>query len=319
MSTPLITPRQATVVGPLLVVVGAGLGVAAAVALAQHDAFGLLIAPVAAMVVGGGVTLGSRRGGVWLHPQGVALGGDSARSSLYAPFVDGARVVRRAVEENDGAVVRHSVELERGSGLCVLLAESDHAELLSPIADAVHEALSAQGWPPLPHAPALADTTVIRVGARSRLSGALLASGAALALTSVALLVGDSGAATQSFVAVPLLTLGVILLSIVGIKAFAAEVLVVEGPGWSHGWRLGPLRWFEFSGTADPAGGVRLRQRGLHGATLELIGQGRVHLLAGGVQERTPMSPAALLALGDALARWHAAQVAALPPAPVER
>ncbi len=323
-AAPLLNAQASPVLGPLLLVAGGALVVLAAVALARGDSFGLLLLPLSAMLGAGGFTLGARRGGLWLEPGAFVLGGDSASSRLRVPASPSTRVVRRAVEEHHRAstgllsaptsvpVVRHSIELERPSGLCVLLAEADDPDALTGLADAAHAhieaAVGAQpGASTATNAPPLPDGEhVIRVGSGTRLGVALFASGGALLGTGAALLFGESGAATRSFVGVPLMALGGLFVIVVAVKALASEVLSLDGPRWTHGWRLGPLRWFEFNGTADANGGVRLRQRGLHGATLELVGGGRVHLLAGGVQGATALGPEALLALGDALARWHA-------------
>lgn len=97
----------------------------------------------------------------------------------------------------------------------------------------------------------------------------------------------------------PLLTLlGVALLSVPAVKVGLVETLVRDEGRLRHGYRAFGVRFGESEIALAVGAYVRVRQRGLLGASLEIVSGGRVHHLAGGVHRSTSLGPADLLWLG---------------------
>jgi hypothetical protein len=322
----LILPRQSPWFGPLSI--AAGLGGLALAIWALVDATGGLAAAILPATLGivslsGGLLLSSRRGGVAIVPHGhevaLSLGGDRPESAFVVPasLITAIRVRRVSEGDDDSPYVTFGVEAQLRSGASVLIAEAREEDELAPLV----QELTAR-FPARPEAqPARStdatvngdQTLVVHVGAQGHLPRTLgLVAFAMLGAGAVAL-ADMSNAAYATFIGVPLAGLGLVLGLLPALKAITTERLVLSADGrYHHEYRALGFGWGAREGRADPRGGVRLRQRGLMGCTVELIGERRVQLIAGGVQVTSgglnqKTGHAELATLATTIAAWHRA------------
>ncbi len=319
----LILPRQSPWFGPLSIAAGiAGLALALWAVFDPGGGLAAAILPATLGIVSlsGGLLLSSRRGGVAVVPHGsgtaLSLGGDGPQSGLVVPATEIVGIGVRRVSEGDDAnpYVTFGLEARLASGATVLIAESREEDEL----DALLEELTARfparpkARPNAPSESALDDQTLlIRVGAQGHLPRTLgLVAFAMLGAGAVAL-ADTSNAAYATFVGVPLAGLGLVLGILPALKSVTTERLALHGDGrYRHEYQAFGLRWGAREGRVDGAGGVRVRQRGLLGCTVELIGERRIQLIAGGVQAPRggpggSVGHAELLELAVTLSAWH--------------
>ena len=310
----ILPPREAPVFGRLMMVLGLGGVVFSAVVGATSG--GVFLALVAASfpaLLGvlpstGGALLAARRGGVAFEAEAIAFYGDSPNSAIRIPFGRIASVVAVAREEGDPAtpIPVATAEIILDSGVRVLLAEAPHEEQVEPLARAVAERLRvpqvARGRTP---GTRRTEGHAIRVGNQGALPRTLgVTAVSMLAAGSIAWL-DTKNPAAAAFLGTPLLALGVVLGLLPVLKGRLTEHLDLFQDGrFTHEYRALGLRWGRREGRADPEGCVRIRQRGLLGATLEIVGHRRVQLVAGGVQGGR-YSAEDLLRLGEAVEEWR--------------
>lgn len=320
----LIMPRQSAWFGPLSIAAGlSGLGLAI---WALVDASGGLAAAILPAMLGivslsGGLLLSARRGGVAIIPHGsetaLSLGGDRPESAFVVPssLIVGIRVRRVAEGDDASPYVTFGVEAQLRSGVSILIAESREEEELTPL----FQELTAR-FPGRPDdrsssgadAPAVADQTLlVHVGAQGHLPRTLGLVALAMLGAGAVALADTSNAAYATFIGVPLAGLGLVLGVLPALKAMTTERLVLSSDGrYHHEYRALGIGWGAREGRSDSRGGVRLRQRGLMGCTVELIGERRIQLIAGGVQTaggglNQTVGHRELMSLAEAIAAWH--------------
>lgn len=321
--TEILPPRAARIVGPALVVAGMGCAAAGLASvdvrqLVSSGVFGALFPLlVGAMLAAGGRMLWSPRGGLWAAPGRVRLGGDGTHDAIEAEVT--AIVVHEHVETWDEQ--EHATwvcEAATPGGLRLLLAESEDEHGLKHVAHEIGAATGlgepleqapvssrVEGGPP-PAAVAVRDRGLsVHVGAGGRLALSLLAGGLAMMPVGVVLFLDIENNSVLGFLFGPLLTLlGLALLLVPAFKAGLVETVVRDGDRLRHGYRACGVGVGHGEVALAPGAYVRVRQRGLPGACLEVVSGGRVHHLAGGVHARTALDPAGLLWLGGHVSRW---------------
>lgn len=262
----------------------------------------------------------ARRGGVETGGGRFVLFGDSGRDRLDVPHDQVDQIVALPLDEIWGDHV-HSVWVCYAllkSGARVLLGESTDEQGVKHIA---HQIAGASGFgtpsyelpSPLPAAtpsdalpPGVliaADRNFrIRVGLGGNLGITLLACGLTMLLIGGFMMVDIANNNVLGFLIGPVLVaLGVILGSIPLIKRRLDETVELSNLGLTHTYHA---YGFSFSSRTVELGKdtyIRIRQRGLQGANLELVSDGRIHHLAGGVHSSTLLSPKGLIWLAGRL------------------
>jgi hypothetical protein len=322
--------RQSRLFGPLCAALGLALGGLAIVMIVTTPGgiFERVAPSVFPTLLGvvfwnGGRLLAERRGGVQLDADALRLFGGDARTAITfpRPSLVGAQLIERAEGDADNPSTTACVELITRSGVRIALAEAPFSETLEPLGERIRQAFDFPRERPAPARPSGGGTTteVIHVGAQGRMPTTLAVTGGAMLVAGGFAMFDSAHAATGTFVGTPLLVCGLLLLLVPGAKAALNEHIELRDDGtYTHDYRAFGLSWGARTGRADAAGAVRLRQRGVTGATIELVGHRRVQLIAGGVQGGPVFGPDALVALAERIEAWRARATGAAPgePAP---
>jgi len=281
---------------------------------------GLTPALLGGLLIAGGRMITARRGGVETGAGRFVLFGDSGRDRLDVPHRDVDRIVALPLEERWGDHI-HAVWVCYAllkSGARVLLGESTDEQGVKHIA---HQIAGAAGLgtpdyelptplpaeaPAAPSPPGVLEATDrrlrIRVGAGGNLAVTLLVCGLTMLLIGGFMMVDIANNNVLGFLIGPVLVfLGLILGAIPVIKRGLHETIDLSNLGLTHAYHAYGLTFARRTLKLGADTYVRIRQRGLLGANLELVSDGRIHHLAGGVHSGTLLSPPGLVWLAGRL------------------
>ncbi|MFT5430588.1 MAG: hypothetical protein ACI9OJ_001263 [Myxococcota bacterium] len=323
--TPLIDGRQSYWFAPLMIAagllsVGAGiwsLMVGSDVGIMERFLGGLFPMILGALFVSGGQMLASRRGGIFVDTEAVALQGDGDHDRLRVPTTDIIGVYVFELVERWGTEVHAKwvCEASLRSGGRLLLGESTDERGLRHYAHRFTDAAGCAG--PSDGAPDAArqaaqrrrgavtqpsesisrssDTITLSVGSRGRLARTLWVSAISMLGVGVLLLVDLANNDVMGFLFGPLLTaIGLSLLILQVSKARLLEHIRFFEGELGHGYEAFGFRWGWQTLALESDAYVRLRQRGLLGASLEVVSGGRIRHMAGGVHTGTRVTHADL-------------------------
>ncbi len=258
----------------------------------------------------------------------LGLGLTGQRDVWWVPLAElrGIRVQPTDVRR-DGDVFRlWTAALERTDGLSIVLLESPDHDSISALADDLAGetglARLSDRRDDAADAAALADEapaeTRVRFGVRrgAALQGVLALFGASMAVVGGAMFTVTAEHPVFGLFFAPLLALlGLVLLAVPAVKRLAREELTRAGDRWTHGFRLGPLRWAQRTVTATRPR-WRLRLQALRGATLELLGDDGALVMGSGATTRSRDDVQALTALPARFATPPPAPRSPAPPPP---
>ncbi|MFT7624395.1 MAG: hypothetical protein ACI9WU_003582, partial [Myxococcota bacterium] len=249
------------------------------------------------------------------------LMGDCAEDRLRIDVSDCSAVAVTLVpERRSDALMDHYVcEALLRNGPALVLGESDDerglghfghriagaAGLGEPVKQRPGSRPAAPTTPPPPALSVGADGIAIHVGLGGHLAATLSIGAAALLVTGVVLLLDLANNNVLGFLFGPLLiALGLALGVVPATKLLLVEHLKLDGRTLHHHYKALGREWghrgFELTDQAY----VRLRQRGLHGAAIEVSSDGRILIIGGGVHHQTTLDHAGL--------RWAAQYLAHL-------
>ena len=325
--TVLIQPRQARIFGPFIIALGV-----VSLAVGVYSLFETSDAPIAHRLIGalfpgllgalfvvGGRMIAARRGGVEATDDAYVLYGDSRKDLFRIPFERIDRLLALPLEERRGELL-HTVwviEALLRDAPRVLLGESDDEHGLKHVAHEMAKAgrvgtpafeLPDRGPPARPagHPPAGVslgtDSMTVRVGLGGSLGPTLLTGGGAMLAVGTLMLWDLANNNVLGFLFGPLMVaLGLVLTALVVGKFALVEHLRMERGTLHHHYETFGRFWGrrEFPITADAY--VRVRQRGLQGACLEVVSDGRILHVGGGVHVGTPLGPPGLVWAGQHL------------------
>ena len=329
--TVLIAPRQARLFGPFviaggLLAVGVGLYtlfLPGDTSILQRLAQAAIPALVGALLVAGGRMLSQRRGGAVSTAEGFRLHGDSETDFVELPHTEIRRLIVCEQTERfgpDDFTRRWVCEALLGGGIRVLLAESQDEHGLKHMA---HRFATAGGHATpteeapegaveplasLPSAPAGVardgEDLLVLVGGGGALAQTLLTGGLAFAGVGAILWLDIANNNVLGFLFGPLFcALGLALAAIPVVKRVLVERIRVQPGSVAHRYEAWGKGWSEREAPTDEGSYLRIRQRGMHGACLEVVGTKRVIQLAGGVHSSTRLTTTDLLWLAQRLQR----------------
>lgn len=289
-----------------------------------------------ALVFGGGLV---RAGALLLLPKGglslvesaagdggavLRLRGVGRDDGLCLPLseLSGLRLVPRDEEWDRHAVRIWSCELVVRDGPAVLVGESHDYEAVFSFARRLEGALVAAGagdlalkehseWEPPASAMAAQGTGAqrYRVRQRGHLHETMAGTGIVAFIVGALLFARVTEAPVVGFLFGPiLLFMGLALFLTALTGSLADDVVRWDGTSITRLKRLGPFTWGEKSIALQPAPYLRLRHRGLLGASLELVGPKQIAVLLTGVTARSEIDYEGLRAAGAALARIISAE-----------
>ncbi len=330
----LISPRRSLLFGPLFMAMGV-LGVAVGgwslvqagdAAVLTRVVSSVLPALFGALLFAGGRMIAAQRGGVGVEDEAYVLVGDSAPDRIRVPLDRCRSIMALRLDERWGEQLhtRWVCEALVTDAPRVLLGESDDEHGLKHVA---HNIASAGGLgaplleppadsppsrpegPPPPTVTITKDQLDVLVGLGGNLASTLLVGGISMLVVGVILMLDIANNNVFGFLFGPLLAiLGVILAAVPVAKRRLTEHLRVKGATLYHNYEAFGFSWGHREFPLVTGCYVRVRQRGLQGANLEVVSDGRILHVAGGVHNRTPLGPAGLFWTGQFLS-WLIAEV----------
>jgi hypothetical protein len=325
--TIVVPPKSARIVGPLSLLSGIAAmvgGVFVAFQEGEPLILGIILGLIGLLLLFGGLMLWQPRGGIVVAKNTLMLGGQSARDTVQLPLERVHQVLAHKVQYQWGEEVHVGwvVETLSSDAPRFLLGESDDEHGLKHFAHQITASMGVdkpvyeepdqnapaekpEGKPPKP---VHVDGRHINfeVGTGSNFNYTILTGGLCMLIVSGLLIKGIADNNVFGFLFGPLfLFLGLLLVAIAGGKRKLIEELRIEaGPALIHNYLLFGFRFFRKQVPLDRGSYVRVRQRGLRGASLEVVSQGRVLHLAGGVHVGCRLDPQGMLWLGQTL-QWQ--------------
>ena len=336
-----IPPRQSRFFGPFITalgVVGVGVGVWGLVSgsgpFGMQALAALVPATLGLLLALGGRMITQRRGGVAAESDAIVLFGDSATDRVQIPLKRFVAVCTlRLVERwGDNLHERWVIEGIVRDAPRVLLGESDDEHGLKHVAHQLTQAARLRApvtavpnektiLKPNESTPAGIETTPtgvrISVGLGGHLAATLGIGGVSMALVGSILLADLVNNNVFGFLFGPfLIALGLVLVAVPVVKSKLSEELVLSAGQLNHVYSAFGRYFSRTEVPLEPDTYVRVRQRGLQGANLEVVTGGRIIHVAGGVHSTTTVDPPALFWLGQYL-RWIISNTAKAPPTPL--
>ena len=264
----------------------------------------------------GGSMIAQRRGGLYADDNQYCLYGDSESDVIRLRFNSAKSIYTWELQERFGEIVRPSwvIELILQSGVRVLLGESDDEHGLKHVAHEISNG-GPLGAPVLE----LEETSVpgssatlpihaavespgrlrVHVGSGGSLARTLLIGGPSMALIGVLLMSSVEHNHVFGFLFGPLfLALGIALCAVPASAMLSTSWLTITDSLISIEHRIGSWSYGRREIPRSSDNYVRIRQRGLLGAGLEIISDGHVLLALNGVHHTTNVKPDGLLAIG---------------------
>ncbi len=318
MNQVLLRGKSARIFGPFMMALGVGSlymsvrGLLGGGELGARLALSTFLGLFGALLLVGGRMIAAARGGVTVTDDALELAGDAADDILRIPLEQVRAVVVHEVQDRRGdALIPHFVcEAALAGGVHVLLGESDDEHHLRHFGHQVGEATghgAPESEPPKvtfdpprgdvpPTIVAAPQHLDLHVGVGGSLALTLAVSGATMLASGVVLMLDLQNNNVLGFLFGPLLiALGAILGAIPAGKAVLVERLRVDGDTLHHCYRLLGKTFGARAFALTDRAYVRLRQRGLHGAAIEVASDGRILIVAGGVHRGTPLTHEQLL------------------------
>ncbi len=327
MGTMLIAPRQARWFGPFVIAGGllaVGVGIYTLLlpgdtSLLQRLAQAAVPTLVGALLATGGRMLSQQRGGVVSNDTAFRLHGDSSIDFIELKHAHIRAILAHEQVERFGEESRRTWVCEAllAGGMRVLLAESEDEHSLKHMAhrfceagghgqprSALPETLESDNPPDtLPTAIAQdGEDLLVHIGGGGALAHTLLAGGLAFVTVGVILWLDIANNNVFGFLFGPLFTaLGLVLFAIPLVKRVMLERVRVLPASVAQRYEIFGRGWSERETPTNEESYLRIRQRGIHGACLEVVGHRRVIQLAGGVHVGAHLDPTQLFWLARTL------------------
>jgi hypothetical protein len=274
---------------------------------------GAIPALIGGFLTAGGNMIAHRRGGLYATETQYLLNGDSESDVLAVDFSAAQSLHTWEFQERFGEVIRPTwvIELVLRSGVRILLGESDDERGLKHVAHEISQ--SGPMSAPIPTEPEVQDTPLdptlpqsiagsgpksiqFRVGVGGSLARTLIVGGPSMALVGVLLMSNVEHNHVFGFLFGPLfLALGCALAAVPLTAAFARCQFTITEDCISIEYQLGTYKYGRRQIPHDGSAYVRIRQRGLLGAGLEVISDGHVLLAMNSVHSTTTVTPSDLL------------------------
>ncbi len=325
----LIQSRQSRIFGPFFMALGI-LGVCVgAWSLVQAGDAGILARVVGgalpalfgALLIVGGRMIAAQRGGVGVADDAYVLVGDNAADRIQVPLDRVRHIVALQLDERwgDQLHTRWVCEALVADAPRVLLGESDDEHGLkhvahniaaagglgSPLLELPDSSVEQRPSDPPPPAVNMAEHGLaLQVGLAGHLASTLLVGGISMFVVGVILIMDIANNNVFGFLFGPLLgALGILLTAVPITKRSLVEHLRVTPDEHTlhHHYTAFGFSWGHRAFPLTPDAYVRVRQRGLLGANLEVVSDGRILHVAGGVHSGTLLGPPGLFWTGQYL------------------
>lgn len=299
---PVLSPRRATLFGPLILVAGVAIG---SITIYDGVTSGSVLTIIAGLVLGGwfvagGQMLAAPRGGVWAGPTELRLGGDGMDDGLTVPVARVRGLLVHLQRETVGELTHASTVCDAilDNGVRVLVAEGDDGHEVRHVAAQLAQ---GTGLEVLSEPPEAAESTealldarlTVRVGAGGRNARVLLLTALVLLPLSVVLFMDVVNNNVIGFLIAPFLGATGLALGLVPVAKWLTqeELAVVEG-AFEHAHFIFGRGFNAVRLPLGPGAHVRLRQRGLLGVGLEIITatDGTIRATTGGIHCGTSVS-----------------------------
>lgn len=279
---------------------------------------------VGSLLLSGGHMLGGRRGGITVTEEHLVLWGESRNDRLQIPLEKIAAIHAHEIHEKWGEHEHTQWYLEAivYDGPRFIVGESDDEHELKHYGHIMAQT-TGHGSPTTQLNPAHINTNApeeaapngievsanqIRfgVGTRNRLAATLVTGGLSMTVVGLFLLIDIANNNVFGFLFGPLLIFsGVALVLVPLVKGLSTEIIGFTENRVHHHYELFGFKFGQYEMEIGPESFVRVRQRGLLGANLEIVSQGLRRHMAGSIHARTLVNFPAMMWIGQ----WLSAKI----------